>query len=132
MGNLLRTNENWHRSLISKMGNGFALTEIIFDRDKKPADCLFLDVNPAFEKMTAVNAIDLVAKKVGIVFPGTESFWVDQCGQVALTGISLQFKNYAKLLGRHFEVIACSLGKGLVATFFSDITERMRIEEAYH
>jgi PAS domain-containing protein len=50
----LRESEKRYRSLISKMGNSFALNEIRFDRDRKPIDSRFLEVNPAFGKMTGI------------------------------------------------------------------------------
>jgi PAS domain S-box-containing protein len=126
----LQKSEKRYRSLISKMGNGFALNEIIFDKDGKPSDCLFLEVNPAFEEMTGLNTNDIVGKKAREVFPGTESFWVDKCGQVILNGTPVHFKNCSKLFDRHFEIIAYSPGKCQVATVFTDITERMKIEAA--
>jgi PAS domain S-box-containing protein len=112
------------------MGNGFALNEIIFDESGKPCDCRFLEVNPAFKEMTGLNTNDIVGKKVGEVFPGTESFWVDKCGQISLNGNTVQFKNCSKLFNRHFEIIAYSPIKGQVATVFTNITERMGIEAA--
>jgi PAS domain S-box-containing protein len=67
---------------------------------------------------------------VSEVFPGTESFWVDQCGQVALSGTAVQFKNCSKLFNRYFEIIAYSPAKGQVAAVFTDITERMEMQGA--
>jgi PAS domain S-box-containing protein len=126
----LRESKNRYRSLISKMGNGFALNEIIFDKDGKPCDCRFLEVNPAFEEMAGLNSNDLVGKKVRDVFPETESFWVDKCGQVALNDRPLRFKTGYKLFNRYFEIIAYNPDEGQVAYVFTDITDRMRIGKA--
>jgi PAS domain S-box-containing protein len=126
----LRESEKRYRSLISKMGNSFALNEIIFDKDRKPIDSRFLEVNPAFEEMTGLDKKDLLGKKVGDVFPGTEPFWVDKCGQIALNGRAVQFKNCSRLFNRHFEIIAYSPEKGQVAAVFTNITDRIEIEEA--
>lgn len=126
----LRESEENYRKLISEMCSGFVLNEIIFDQDEMPIDCRFLEVNSAFERITGMNATDLVGKTVTDVFPGTEPFWVDQCGEIAISGKPVQFKNSSKLFGRFFEVIAYSPQKGLVANIFTDICERMRIEEA--
>jgi len=127
--NSLRESEEGYRKLISEMGNGFALNEIIFNQNGMPIDCCFLEVNPAFENITGLKKEAAVGKTITNVFPGTESFWIDQCGEVALTGIPVHFKNGSKLFDRFFEVIAYSPRKGQVATVFTDISERMRIEQ---
>jgi PAS domain S-box-containing protein len=127
---ILQESEKRYRSLISKMGNGFALSEIIFDESGKPCDSRFLEVNPAFEQIAGIKANEMIGKKAGEVFPGTESFWVDKCGQIALNGNTVQFKNCSKLFNRHFEIIAYSPIKGQVATVFTNITERMEIVAA--
>ncbi len=127
---LLRESEESYRKLISEMCNGFALNEIICDNNGTPCDSCFLEVNPAFEHITGTKARNLVGQTVMHVFPGTESFWVDQCGKTALSGAPVQFKNSSKLFDRYFEVIAYSPQKGQVATVFTDITERVQMENA--
>jgi PAS domain S-box-containing protein len=126
----LRQSEKRYRKLISKMCNGFALNEIICDRNGISCDCLFLEINPAFELIAGMKANDIVGKTIMEVFPGTESFWVDQCGEIALTGNPIHFKNGSKLFDRYFEVVAYSPKKRQVATVFTDITERVKIENA--
>jgi PAS domain S-box-containing protein len=128
--NLLQESENRYRSLISKMGNGFALSELVFDQSGNPCGSRFLEVNPAFEQIAGIRANEIVGKTVGEVFPGTESFWVDKCGQVALSGTAVQFKNCSKLFNRYFEIIAYSPVKGQVAAVFTNITERMEMQTA--
>lgn len=127
---LLRKSEESRRKLIAEMCNGFALNEICFDRNGMPIDCRFLEVNQAFENITGLKSADMVGKTITDVFPGTESFWVDKCGKVATSGKPVQFKNGSKLFDRFFEVIAYCPQKGLVATVFTDITERLQIENS--
>ena len=126
----LRESEENYRNLISQMCNGFALNEIIFDKNSKPCDCRFLEVNTAFENFTGLKKDSIVGKTITDVFPGTESFWVDQCGEIAISGKPIHFKNGSKMFGRYFDVIAYSPRKDQVATVFTDITDRVRIESA--
>ena len=127
---LLRLREKSYRKLISEMCNGFALNEIIFDQNEIPIDCRFIEVNPAFENITGSKTDDIIGKTISDVFPGTEPFWVDQCGAIAASGQPVQFKNVSKLFGRYFEVVAYSPQKGQVATVFTDVSERVKIETA--
>ena len=115
------------RSLISKMCNGFALNELIYDDSGIPYNCRFLHVNSAFEKIAQLRSKDIINKTIKDVFPGTESFWVNQCGQVASSGSPAHFKNGAKLFDRYFDVTAFCPQKNQVATIFTDITERMQM-----
>ena len=126
----IRESKKLYRSLILKMGNGFTLNEIQIDDNRKPVDSYFIEVNPAFEEMTGLDKKDIVGRRVSDVFPGTESFWINKCGQVALSGKTVQFKNGSKLFNQHFEIIAYSPIRGKVATVFTDITERIEIQAA--
>jgi signal transduction histidine kinase len=63
------------------------------------------------------------------VLPRTESYWIDIYGQVALGGKPVRFENYSRELDKHFEVLAYSLQEGQFATVFTDITERVRVDE---
>ena len=51
------------------MINGFALHEIICDPQGKPVDYRFLEINPAFERITGLKASDVVGKTVLEVLP---------------------------------------------------------------
>ena len=126
----LQESEKRYQKLISKMRCGFALSEILCDQKGRPSDCRFLEVNPTFQKITTLNVNEVVGKTASDIFPGTESFWIDQCGKVALSGKPVQFKNGSKLFNRYFEVIAYSPQRGQVATIFTEITRRVKIEEA--
>ena len=120
--------EEKYQTLISNISNGYCLNEITFDGNEMPIDSHFLEVNQAFERITGLKAKDLFGKTTKEVFPGTEYFWVDRIGQVALSGNPLHFNNGLKFFGQCFEVIAYSPRRGQVAAVFTDIAEQKRIE----
>jgi PAS domain S-box-containing protein/putative nucleotidyltransferase with HDIG domain len=126
----LRISEERYRGLFDSMIDGFALHEIICDENGKPADCRFLEVNPAFERLTGLKSEDLIGRTMLEALPDTESYWIDIYGNVALTGRSAFFENYSKELSRHFEVSAYCPHPGQFATILVDITERKRAEDA--
>jgi PAS domain-containing protein len=76
----LRSSEQRHRSLFEAMSEGFALHEIICDAEGTPCDYRFLEVNPAFERLTGLKRRDLVGKRVKEILPGTEAHWIDSFG----------------------------------------------------
>ncbi|MDM8547672.1 PAS domain S-box protein [Candidatus Venteria ishoeyi] len=125
----LHESEERYRTLINTMLNGFALSEIICDKADKPYDYRFLEVNPAFEEMTGLRAIDIVGKTVFQILPQTESYWIDTCGKVALTGNPARIENYAQEFDRYFEMLIYCPQQGQFATVFTDITERRHAED---
>ena len=125
----LRLSEERYRSLFKGMTEGFALHEILLDENGKPYDYRFLDINPAFERLTGLLREDVVGKTHNEVLPNDSLRWVETYGAVAITGEPIQFDNYSPALGRHYEVFAYRPVPGQFATVFMDITERKRQEQ---
>jgi len=125
----VRESEERYRQLFESMQAGFALHEILCDKNGKPSDYRFLEVNPAFEKLTGLSASELIGRTVKEVMPSTEMYWVEVYGQVALTGTPLQIDQFSSTLGQHYSVSAYSPGKGQFATVFTDITDQKNAQE---
>ena len=125
----LAQSEERYRKLFDTMTEGFAIHEIICDDQGRPRDYRFLQVNPAFERMTGLKAIDLVGRTLYEVLPQSESLWVERYGSVALTGQPAHFEQWSEALGRHFEVSAFQTKKGCFGVVFLDVTERKQAEE---
>jgi len=125
----LRESEKRYRKLIDRMFNGFALFEIIRDRNGKPVDCKFMQVNPAFEQITGQGSEEVLGKTLREVFPEFKQSWVDTCAQVAFNGEPFQFKKGFKKFGRELEILAYSPTQGQFATVFTDVTDRINMEK---
>lgn len=125
----LRASEEKYRSLFTTMQEGFALHEIICDELGTPHDYRFLDVNPAFEKITGLARSSVIGKTVREVIPKLEEDWITAYGKVALTGAATHFERFAKDMGCHFEVTAYSPKPGQFATIFFDVSEKRRLQE---
>ena len=125
----LRESEDRFRSLFSSMQEGFALHDIICDAQGAPIDYRFLDVNPAFEKLTGLKRENLIGKRVLEVLPQTESLWIERYGKVAMTGKPAEFESYTLALDRHYSIVAFCPKKGQFAVIFDDISERKATEE---
>ncbi len=124
-----KANQNY-QLLFNKMVDAFALHRIISNDQGIPVDYQFLAVNHAFEKMTGLNSLDILGKTVREVMPGTEPYWIDKYGQVALTGEPISFGNYSAALGKYFEVSAYQPAPNQFACTFIDVTDRELALEA--
>ncbi len=126
----LRDSEYRYRSLFNGMTEGFALHEIICNEKGEPYDYRFLDINPAFERLTGLKQEDVIGKTHNEILPNDDPIWIKAYGAVALTGTPTQFDDYSPVLGRHYEVFAYRPAERQFAVVFMDITDRKRAEEA--
>ena len=125
----LRRKEEKFRFLFQEMLSGFALHEIIVDEDGKPCDYRFLEVNPAFEKLTTLKGAEIIGRTVTEVLPDIEPYWIEKYGKVALSGEPTRFENYSQSLDKHYDVTAYCPQKGQFAVVFNNVTDRKRVEE---
>jgi len=124
----LRQNEERFRTLFTSMSEGFALHEIICAADGTPCDYRFLELNPAFERLTGLQRANVVGHTCREVMGEETRQWVDIYGKVALTGETVRFENYSPALERYFEIFAFSPLAGHFAVVFTDITARKQME----
>ncbi|HEX2869012.1 MAG TPA: PAS domain S-box protein [Ignavibacteriales bacterium] len=127
----LRDSEEQLRLLVSKMEQGLALHEIILDDCGIPKDYRFLDVNESFERLTGLRRESIIGKTVLEVMPGTENYWIEKYGQVALNGLPVSFEDYSKELGKYYSITAYSPRPLQFAVIISDITKRRKDNEPH-
>lgn len=102
----LRKSEKMYRQLFNNTIVGITYHEMIYDETGKACDYRFLDVNPAFEEITGLKAIDIIGKTCLEVLPDVEPYWIEIFGNVARTGKSITFENYNKSTDKNYRVTA--------------------------
>ncbi len=128
----LNRSEEKLKSLFSYMSEGFAYHRIVLDGEGKPCDYVFLEANEAFARITGLDRMKIINKRVTQVMPGIDNEgagWIARYGEVALSGKPVQFDSYSDILEKWFSVSAFSPHRGYFAVTFSDITERKLTEE---
>ncbi|HSA96370.1 MAG TPA: PAS domain S-box protein [Acidobacteriota bacterium] len=126
----LMESERRFRSLFESMTEGFAVHQILCDKHGRPLDYRFLEINPAFERLTGLKRADVVGKLRSRIpqLRGDDPGWVREYGRVALTGRPARFEQYSPALKRHYSVYAYRPAPRRFAVIFSDITDRKRIK----
>jgi len=127
--NALNESESRYRLLFQEMISGCALHEMILDPNGTPCDYRFLEINPAFERMTGLTREKVIGKRVLDILPETEALWIERYGQVAMTGEPAHFEGYSRSFDKHFDVLAYQIRERQFAVTFTDITERKKAEE---
>lgn len=127
--NAQRASEARYQDLFNTMSEGFAVHEMLWDENGRPQDYRFLQVNPAFERLTGLKAADLVGHKLREILPDTEPVWIERYGRVVVTGQPDHFEEYHRQTDHWYEVSASRTAPGQFAVVFLNVTERKRAEE---
>ncbi len=99
------TNSELMRQVFSRMNCGVAYHKILLDGEGRPVDYEFLDINPAFERLTGLKRQEVIGRRVTEVIPGIKEAdfdWIVRYGKVALTGEEIQFEQYFEPLGNRY------------------------------
>ncbi len=103
---------------------------MLFDRNERPVDYCFLEVNAAFERQTGIASP--TGRCMREIAPLHEEHWFEIFGKVAITGEPVRFENHAKQLNHWYEVYAFRTGdpeQRQVAVLFKDINGRKTVDQ---
>ncbi|SIQ94965.1 PAS domain S-box-containing protein [Alkalispirochaeta americana] len=119
----LSRSEHQYRLLFQHLPLAFAVHEMIYGSDQEPLDYRFIEINPAFEKITGLRREHLLGKTVLAVLPGTERSWIETYAEVVRTGEDALIESYSRELKKYFAVRAFRIHPGHFAVIFTDVTE---------
>lgn len=123
-------NEDRYRGLFNAMDSGFALNEVINDKEGQPVDYRFIEVNPAFEKISGQAREKLLGKRASEVLDHNEDNLLKDCADVIKTGQPKYFEKFSQKTCRWFATDAYCPSPGKFAVVTQEITERKQMEIA--
>jgi PAS domain S-box-containing protein len=129
----LMESEIKYGNIFQNISTGFAVCQIIFDKNEIPIDFRFIDINKTFERIIGLKRQMVLGKTAKELFPlfGEQySEIINFCGQVAITGKAEKIDLLFKPLNIWLEISASSTEKGYFVAAFNDITKRNNIEQA--
>lgn len=124
----VRISEARFRSLFEHMLEGTAYCRMIFEQGQ-PVDFVYLDVNPAFARLTGL--IKVVGEKVSTLIPGfseSNAQLMAAYGRVAAGGAPEKLEVYVPGLGHWFSVAAYHAEAGCFVSVFDVITRQKKAE----
>lgn len=116
------------KNLVEGMPVGFALCEIILDKQGNPIDYRFIFTNSEFEKQTGLNKT-IIGKTAKEIFPDIEQSRIEKYGSVAIDQKPIQFTEFNHITNKQYQVNAYSPSKNIFAVLFQDISANLKIEE---
>ncbi|WP_226846715.1 PAS domain S-box protein [Dehalogenimonas etheniformans] len=112
--------------LFSKMSEGVAIHELIFDSDGKPIDYRILDVNPSFETFTRIPKNKAAGARASEIYGTGTAPFLEIYSRVSSSGKPESFETYFPPMEKYFSISVVSMHPGIFATIFSDITEHKK------
>ncbi len=125
----LLKSEQEYRQLFDHSINGFLLSEVVYNDDGSPIDGVILDVNQEFERQFGLKKKDILGKSAANLFPAFREKGVLRFfRRVAITREAQRFEFHFDSIDRDFIIAAYAPEVGKMATIFSDITDRIKVE----
>ncbi|MFD2724915.1 ATP-binding protein [Hyunsoonleella rubra] len=128
---LAQKDKEYHK-LFEHLNEGFIHAKIITDKTGEPIDWEYIDVNPAYEKITGVKADEIIGRRISEFLPNLKddpNNWIKSYGETALTGKDQTIEGYVEPLGKYFYVNTFCPRKGEFAGTISDFTDLKKNQE---
>jgi PAS domain S-box-containing protein len=124
----LKENQWKYQHLFSCINNGVAHVRIVFDRKNAVKDFVFLNVNPAYEKITGYSAAEITGKHAIKEVPGVNRKWLSIASTVLKKGKMEWFEYYSRFLDKWYRAAAYNIGTDQIVLILNDITEYKGIQ----
>lgn len=125
----LAESEEKHRTLFETMGQGFCELELVRDAQGRAIDQLYLELNPAFERLFGTPVSSAKGRTASVVFPDLDPVWTQHFSSIVAAGEPQRIEHRFGS-DRWFEAYVYP-GKGdRLAVLYEEVTDRKHAEQA--
>ncbi len=104
----------------------YMLINLIRDEKDEVIDLYYLDINPAFEKLTGQSKENLINKRAKEAFEVIDDYWLKVFDAVNKSGEPMTYNNFSGQMKGFYSIHAWKLKEDIIAITFSDISEQKK------
>lgn len=126
---------DFYCQIVNEAPFGYAHLQLLTDKDGKPYDYLYRDINKAFEKLTGLKKESLIGNTLRQIFPQIMQSgfdWITFLGKIALEGGQDETEQYSEPLNKWYLVQVFTTERMFVSAMFFDSTDRQLTKEKLH
>ena len=125
----LAASQHNYKVLFDNMTVGFASCKMAYDNEGSVSGYRFIQVNPVFEKITGLNAENVIGKTAKGLLLGAKDYWLEKFENVVASGKPGFYQDYNKERDRYFDLWAFPIGKDSFGVVVSDVSEQKKMEQ---
>ncbi len=118
-----------YQTLFTRMSEGCALSELVYDSKKNPVNYRTLDVNPAFERILGLSREQVVGELADKAFGVSPPPFLKEFCRVAMTGEPVNLDVQFSGIDKHISLSVFSPKPDQFAVVFSDETDRYKAND---
>ncbi len=107
--------------IIDNMNRAFALHEMVFDKNGKPIDYIFLRINKSFERITGLGQ-NIIGKSIKEIMRDSKE-WINIYGQIFTKNKKLHFEKHSDNFNKWYLIDAYKQNSNKFVTIFEDISK---------
>jgi len=121
---------NKYKLLFKNLDSGFAIHEIILDKNNNPCDYRYLEINHVFEKIMNIDGSEIIGKTAKQILSDDEfdMSLIQKFSNIALNGSSTFLEIYIPRLKKYYHITVYSTEYKKFITIYTDITKQKENE----
>lgn len=119
----LRESTDIYQMFFNSPLKGFILGKMEYDKEGKPSDVIYREVNDTYEYFTGLSRDEILNKRfTEVLLPEEAQELIDNYGKVVLQGEGHYFEQYRPSINKHYEIYAFPARKNQFIASIIDVT----------
>ncbi|NPD70446.1 GAF domain-containing protein [Lichenicola cladoniae] len=124
----LQVSEARWRGLFERLGEGFIIGELVWNKAGRVTDWRYIDVNAAWGELVSIDPGHAIGRTIRELFPDIEESWIQTFAEVVDTGTPIAFTQQVGSLQRWYDGRAFRVEEDRFGVLFLEVTERVQAD----